>query len=203
MWILRAFLDSVWAHCKTFIVKDLLIAMPKVGTFVLLNSFGILFSLGNYKQRIHKEGQGSFRQESECLKQTWWMNWSLPPAPFDFPVYFREQRARREPGWHRLRSLPLRQWDRRWGWDPDHTAVDAAVDFKVLWSGRPFLAPPSHLLKMNQERASPSAAGYRVQRACWYPTALPGPWGPPTPSSPASPKPLLCLPAEPALPRPC
>lgn len=43
--------------------------MPKVGTFVLLNSFGILFSLGNYKRRIHKR-QGSFQQESECLKQT-------------------------------------------------------------------------------------------------------------------------------------
>lgn len=44
--------------------------MPKVGTFALLNSFGILFSLGNYKQWMRKQGQGWFQQESERLKQT-------------------------------------------------------------------------------------------------------------------------------------
>lgn len=64
-----------------------------------------------------------------------------PSTPFDFPADFREQRARRERGRLRLLSLPGRRWDHRWGWDPEHTAADAAVDFEALWSGHPFLAP--------------------------------------------------------------
>lgn len=36
-----------------------------MGTLLLWNSFGILFSLGNYMQRIHKEGQGLFLRELE------------------------------------------------------------------------------------------------------------------------------------------
>lgn len=44
--------------------------MPKVGTLVLLNSFGILFSLGNCNQWIRKQGQGWFQQESERLKHS-------------------------------------------------------------------------------------------------------------------------------------
>lgn len=64
-----------------------------------------------------------------------------PSTPFDFPVDFREQRARREPGRRRLHSLPGQRCDRRWGWDPERAAVDVPVDFKALWSGRPSLAP--------------------------------------------------------------
>lgn len=81
--------------------------MPKVGTFVLLNSFGILFSLGNYNQWIRKQGRGGFSRNLSALNT---VNESISPStPFDFPVDFQEQGSWLGWGVERAAVAALRQ----------------------------------------------------------------------------------------------